>query len=240
MTQVDEWGQPIGAPVDWVGAQVPQPRVFDGRAVRLEPLTTAHAPDVVDVLGPHRELWTYQAEEAPGSVAEAEAAIAASGADRIGFAILDPDGGALVGRVFLLRIQPGLGSIEVDGIIYAPALQRTRAATEVQYLLMRYAFDDLGFRRYEWKCDSLNAPSRSAARRLGFVEEGTWRNALVTKGRNRDTTWFSITDAEWPQVRVALATWLADDNFDAVGVQRRTLAELRAEQADQLSTPDQR
>ena len=108
------------------------------------------------------------------------------------------------GRVALLRGQPSVGSIEVGWIIHAPSLQRTRAATEVQYLLMRYAFEELGYRRYEWKCDSLNQPSRVAAARLGFVEEGTWRNALVVKGRNRDTTWFSVTDREWPLIRQAL------------------------------------
>lgn len=230
MSRENEFGQPIGEDVEWVGVLAPQPRVFEGRWVRLEPLTAEHAPDVVEVLAPHADLWTYQAEDAPTPPAEAAAGIEAS-TDRVGFAILDRETGAFIGRVSYLRIQPTLGSIEVGGIIYAPALQRTRAATEVQYLLLRHAFDDLGYRRYEWKCDSLNLPSRSAARRLGFVEEGTWRNALVTKGRNRDTTWFSITDAEWPTVRAALVAWLADDNFDAAGTQRRSLGELRTEQA---------
>lgn len=148
------------------------------------------------------------------------------------FAIIDLASGMFQGRVALLRGQPAVGSIEVGGIIYAPALQRTRSATEVQYLLMRHVFEDLGYRRYEWKCDSLNQPSRVAAARLGFVEEGTWRNALVVKGRNRDTTWFSMTDGEWPFARKALEAWLADDNFDAAGRQRRSLADLRARLGD--------
>lgn len=227
VTRENEFGQPIGEVVAWSRARTPEPRVFEGRWIRLEPLTIEHAPALLAELGPHPDLWTYQAEEVPTSLDEAAASVA-GGADRIGFAIIDRATGAFRGRVSLLRIQPTIGTIEVGGIIYTPALQRTRAATEVQYLLLRHAFDDLGYRRYEWKCDSLNLPSRTAARRLGFTEEGTWRNALVTKGRNRDTTWFSITDAEWPAVRAALAAWLADDNFDAVGVQLRSLAELRA------------
>jgi RimJ/RimL family protein N-acetyltransferase len=148
-------------------------------------------------------------------------------ADSMAFVILDRRTGEVRGRASYLRIQPGTGSIEVGSIIYAPALQRTRAATETQYLLMRHAFDTLGFRRYEWKCDTLNQPSRDAALRLGFTYEGTWRNALVTKGRNRDTAWYSITDAQWPLVKQALETWLADDNFDEHGSQRQSLASIR-------------
>lgn len=129
-----------------------------------------------------------------------------------------------------LRIQPELGSIEVGYVLYSPRLQRTRAATEVQYLLARHAFD-LGYRRYEWKCDSLNAPSRRAALRLGFVEECTMRQALVTKGRNRDTTWFSITDDEWPPIARAVQEWLDDANIDATGGQVRSLAQVRTELA---------
>ncbi len=228
MPRVNEFGQQIGDALEWPGAQAPEPRAFEGRFVRLEPLTAEHAPHLVEVLSPHLDLWTYLPENPPTSAAEAADRIAAAADDQIGFAIIDQRSGEFLGRVFYLRIQPGLGSIEVGSIIYTPALQRTRAATEVQYLLLRHAFDDLGYRRYEWKCDSLNAPSRSAARRLGFVEEGTWRNALVTKGRNRDTTWFSITDAEWPRVRAGLEAWLAEDNF-VDGVQRRSLAGLRAD-----------
>lgn len=229
MARINEFGQPVGDEVTWSGAHSPHLGVLDGRWVRLEPLTTAHAESVVEVLGADPSLWTYQGEEPPASVAEAAEAIAASAEDRFGFAVVDPLTGAFRGRVFWLRVQPAIGSLEVGGIIYAPSLQRTRAATEVQFLLLRHAFDELGYRRYEWKCDSLNAPSRAAARRLGFVEEGTWRNALVTKGRNRDTTWFSLTDHEWPTVRSALETWLADDNFDQAGNQVRSLAAVRAD-----------
>ncbi len=229
MPVVNEFGQEIGDALTWSGAKQPEAGVFEGRNVRLEPLTAEHAAAVVEVLSPHPELWTYQAENPPASVEEAAARIAVTttAPDQLGYAIIDPASSAFLGRVCYLRIQPGLGSIEVGAIIYAPSLQRTKAATEVQYLLLRHVFDDLGYRRYEWKCDSLNVPSRKAADRLGFVEEGTWRNALVTKGRNRDTTWYSITDAEWPGIKAGLEAWLADDNFDADGVQLQPLAVLR-------------
>jgi RimJ/RimL family protein N-acetyltransferase len=229
MSRINEFGQEIGDAVAWSGARTPEARVFEGRGVRLEPLTAEHAAAVVEVLSPHPDLWTYQAENPPATPEEAAARIAVTTAapDQLGFAIIDQASSAFLGRVCYLRIQPGLGSIEVGAIIYAPALQRTKAATEVQYLLLRHAFDDLGYRRYEWKCDSLNVPSRRAADRLGLVEEGTWRNALVTKGRNRDTTWYSITDAEWPATKAGLEAWLADDNFNADGVQLQPLAVLR-------------
>jgi RimJ/RimL family protein N-acetyltransferase len=205
--------------------------VHEGRFVRLCPLTAEeHAQAVVDELGRDASLWTYQGDEPPADVAAAAWGITAmaSREDTLPFAIIDRETGVFRGRLALLRIQPAIGAIEVGSIIYAPSFQRTRAATEVQYLLARHVFEDLGYRRYEWKCDSLNAPSRAAATRLGFVEEGTWRQALVVKGRNRDTTWFSIIDHEWPRVRAAMEAWLADDNVDDEGRQRRRLADLRA------------
>jgi RimJ/RimL family protein N-acetyltransferase len=226
----NELGQPVGDPVGWAGARAPAPVVLAGRLVELRPLTTEHAQQVVDVLAPHPELWTYLPDDVPADAEDAARAIAAAAAapDALAFAILDRASGAFLGRSSYLRIQPAIGSIEVGAVVYSPALRRTRAATEAQYLLMRHAFDELGYRRYEWKCDSLNAPSRAAAARLGFVEEGTWRNALVVKGRSRDTTWFSIVDGEWPVVGEALEAWLADANFDAAGRQRRSLADVRA------------
>ena len=123
----------------------------------------------------------------------------------------------------LLRVQPDAGSIEVGHIHLSPALQQTRASTEAQFMLMSYVFDDLGYRRYEWKCDALNAPSRRAAERLGFTYEGIFRQAVVVKGRNRDTAWYAIIDADWPTVRKAFEAWLAPDNFDGDGHQRASL-----------------
>lgn len=229
MTWTNDYGQPVGDRTDWTGpAGLPAP-AHTGRFVELRPLTGTDAGAVHDTLGPHPELWTYQPDEPPASVTAAAAGIAAltTQPDIVGYAIVDVASGRFAGRVVYLRIQPRIGSIEVGAIIYAPWFQRTRAATELQYLLLRHAFE-LGYRRYEWKCDSLNAPSRRAATRLGFTDEGTWRNALIVKGRNRDTTWYSITDTEWPTVRAALETWLDDANVDDRGRQRRSLAEIRA------------
>src|SRR4030081_1434845 len=126
-----------------------------------------------------------------------------------------------------MRIEPTHGVIEVGSIAFAPRLKQTRAATESMYLMMRRAFDELGYRRYEWKCDSLNAPSRQAAERYGFRYEGTFRQAVVYKGRSRDTAWFSVTDAEWPVLRAAFEAWLAPDNFDEDGMQRQSLSAIR-------------
>ncbi len=136
--------------------------------------------------------------------------------------VLTPDGGPQ-GVASHLRADPANGVVEVGGIVLSSALQRTTAATEALYLLMRHAFADLGYRRYEWKCDSLNAPSRAAAGRLGFAYEGTFRNARVYRGRNRDTAWYAMTDAEWPAVRSALERWLDPSNFDGQGRQRSRL-----------------
>ena len=229
MTRTNEHGQPVGDPVDWQGAKPPAPTVLEGRDVRLEPLSADHADAIARNLGAHPELWTYRGDDPPADAGEAARRLAsgASATDHLTFAVVPTASGELEGMASYLRIDPGAGSIEVGSIILAPSLQRTRAATETQYLLMRHAFEDLGYRRYEWKCDSLNQPSRDAALRLGFTEEGTFRNALVVKGRNRDTTWFSVVDSEWPRLRAAFEEWLADDNHPE-GRQRRSLAEVRA------------
>lgn len=228
VSRKNEYGQPVGDPVEWSGAQPPARRAIVGVQVELQPMTPEHAAGLYDAVGTDPELWTYQSEEPPEDAETLAGWIAATRDDMVEFAIVDRATGDVRGRASYLRIQPQVGSIEVGAIIYGRALQRTRAATEVQYLLMRYAFE-LGYRRYEWKCDSLNRPSRSAALRLGFTEEGTWRNARVMKGRNRDTTWFAITDDDWPRVRDALEAWLADDNFDENGAQRRSLTAIRSE-----------
>lgn len=225
--RVNEFGQPIGRPVVWQSARSPEPQVLAGVDVTLEPLAITHAAELLEALGHTPESWTYLSTEPPTSVADMAAIIDLQLAlpDALPFLVRNPQGRAL-GTLAYMRDQPAIGSIEVGWVTFGPALQRTRASTEAQYLLMRHAFDDLGYRRYEWKCDSLNAPSRRAAVRLGFVEEGTWRNALVSKGRNRDTTWFSITVEEWPTVKKALEAWLSDDNFED-GRQLRSLASLR-------------
>jgi RimJ/RimL family protein N-acetyltransferase len=147
--------------------------------------------------------------------------------DPLSYAVVDRESGAARGVVTFMRITPEHGVIEIGHIWFASALQRTRQATEAIYLLARHAFDDLGYRRFEWKCDSLNQPSRRAAERFGFVFEGVFRQHMLIKDRNRDTAWFSILDGEWPLVRAAFEAWLAPENFDEEGRQRRPLAEVR-------------
>src|SRR4051795_3139175 len=149
--------------------------------------------------------------------------------------VLVPLGGSPSGIASYTRIDPATGQVEVAGVLYARSLQRTRAATESIHLLMRYAFDELGYRRFEWKCDALNEPSRRAAARLGFTYEGRFRHHMVIKGRNRDTDWFSVTGAEWPAVRAAHERWLDPANFDEDGRQRMSLAAAPAPRAGTAS-----
>jgi RimJ/RimL family protein N-acetyltransferase len=146
--------------------------------------------------------------------------------DPMAYAIVDSSTGRAGGVASYMRITPDHGVIEVGYIHYSPTIQRTAAATEAMYLMMRSAFE-LGYRRYEWKCDSLNAASRAAALRLGFTYEGTFRQAIVYKGRSRDTAWFAITDRDWPTISGAFERWLARDNFTADGRQVRSLADCR-------------
>jgi RimJ/RimL family protein N-acetyltransferase len=166
--------------------------------------------------GPFEDLETYRQwlEGAAGSQ------------DPMFFAILAGDQQRAVGVAAYLRVKPADGSIEVGHLAFSPALQRTAAATEAMALMMATAFDELGYRRYEWKCDALNAPSRRAALRLGFAYEGTFRQATVVRGRNRDTAWFSVTDTEWPRVKDAFRRWLAPSNFGPDGRQRVALSAL--------------
>ena len=233
----NEHGQRIGRELDWAPRPEAVATVLEGQGVRLVPLGSEH----VDALfaGLCREdddaLWTYLFWERPRTRDEMAALVEGLEADpgAVPLAIVARETGDAVGFCTLLRIDPVMGSVEVGGIVFGPQLQRSRAATESMYLLMRHAFDDLGYRRYEWKCDSLNGPSRRAAIRLGFIWEGRFRNAVVYKGRNRDTDWFSVTDLEWPRVKKAMEDWLDDRNFDAAGRQRVRLAARPAEQTTQ-------
>jgi RimJ/RimL family protein N-acetyltransferase len=199
---------------------------------RIEPVDVErHAMELFDAYAesPDDRDWTYLFAERPRDAAACRAYVEklAASPDPLHYAIIDLASSRTVGTAALMRIDPTHGVIEIGSITYSPRLQRTRAGTEAMYLLMRHAFDDLGYRRYEWKCDSLNAPSMAAANRYGFVFEGIFRQAIVYKGRNRDTAWYSITDTEWPRVRAAFQAWLSPANFDADGTQRRPLAELR-------------
>jgi RimJ/RimL family protein N-acetyltransferase len=226
----NELGQPIGFPLPhWRPPAQPPRQAMVGRLCRLEPLDPGQhaaglfAANAADVDG---RSWTYLAY---GPFATLEAyrdwmTAQCLGGDPLFFAIVDGRGQP-GGVASYLRIAPAAGSIEVGHIHYAPLLQRTAAATEAMYLMMKTAFG-LGYRRYEWKCDALNAPSRAAAQRLGLSYEGTFRQAAVYKERNRDTAWYAAVDGEWPALRGAFETWLDPGNFDAGGRQRRRLTEL--------------
>jgi RimJ/RimL family protein N-acetyltransferase len=227
-------GQPVGFPLPGWNERPRPPRTpISGRFCSVEALDPdRHAAQLFDANSEDRDgrNWTYLPY---GPFATLEAyrewvGGAGQANDPLFYAIVDDLSGQAVGVASLMRIDPRPGVIEVGGINYSPRLQRRPAATEAMYLMMRRVFDELGYRRYEWKCDSLNAPSRAAALRLGFQYEGLFRQATVYKGRNRDTAWFSIVDTEWPALRDAFEGWLDPANFDADGRQRRSLAGFRS------------
>jgi RimJ/RimL family protein N-acetyltransferase len=206
---------------------------MEGRVVRLEVADPSHAEALFAAYATEKDArnWTYLPWGPFRSAREVAAAITSIQArdDWLCYAIVERAGEHPVGLASYLRIDPANGSIEVGGLSYSPLLQRTPASTEAMYLMMRRAFDELGYRRYEWKCNALNAPSVAAARRLGFTYEGTFRQAQVVKGRSRDTAWFSLLDSEWPRIKQALEAWLDPRNFRADGQQVRSLAQLMSE-----------
>lgn len=226
-------GQPIGFPLPgWTPPPLPAHELLSGRFCRVEPLDPRlHASDLyaANALDSEQRMWTYLPYGPFDTFDKYTEWLTAAGKSRdpLYFAIVDPQSNRPVGLASYLRIDPANGSIEVGHLAYSPLLQRTPAATESMYLLMKHAFG-LGYRRYEWKCDSLNAPSRSAALRLGFQYEGLFRQAAVYKQRSRDTTWYSILDSEWPALESAFTRWLAPSNFNAQGEQQLRLSELTA------------
>ena len=226
-------GQPIGEDVAWSGAKRPPRSAMQGRYCRLEPLDTdRHAADLFQAFSTDKTgaNWTYLSLEP----FENETALrrwmqgVCQRDDPLFHAIIDRATGKAAGFATFMRINPAMGVMEVGNINFSPLLQRTPAATEAMFLMMRRAFNELGYRRYEWKCDALNAPSYRAAERLGFTYEGLFRQALVYKGRNRDTAWFSIIDKEWPALERAFTGWLAPKNFDTAGQQIKKLSEFIA------------
>jgi len=223
---VNEFGQPVGEPVDWTPGPSLGPVTLVGRSCRLEPLDDSHGNALYAALCVESppEIWTYMSAgpfEDRATFAAYLGRLRASSVT-VPLAILLPDGTA-IGIATWLRIDHALGTAEVGHVTFAASVQRTTAATEVMYLMAAHAFDAVGVRRYEWKCDSLNEPSRRAAARLGFSYEGTFRNAFVYKGRNRDTAWFAITDDDWPRIKAAFERWLDPENFDTDGRQRQQL-----------------
>ena len=223
-------GQPVGPPVDDTPARRPGPVTLTGRYGRVERLAPDHAAALWQAVQGHDPIWIYMSTYGPFADAAAFAQWLAGRVqldDPYSYAVIDAAGEA-VGIATLMEIRPAMRSIEVGHIVYSPALQRTPLGTEAQYLLARYVFETLGYRRYEWKCNALNAPSRRAALRYGFVFEGILRQQMIAKGRNRDTAYFSMLDGEWPARKAAFERWLAPDNFDAAGKQRTSLSELNA------------
>jgi RimJ/RimL family protein N-acetyltransferase len=221
-------GQPVGLPVDTTPAQPPGPVTLQGRHGRVERLAPTHADDLWAACAGDERIWTYMSSYGPFADATMFAQWVASRIpldDPYSYAIVDTSGRA-VGIATLMEIKPAMRVIEVGHIVYSPTLQRTPLGTEAQYLLARYVFETLGYRRYEWKCNALNAPSRRAALRYGFVYEGVLRQHSIAKGRNRDTAYFSMLDSEWPARKAAFERWLTPENFDSEGRQRTSLSAL--------------
>jgi RimJ/RimL family protein N-acetyltransferase len=225
----------IGEQVAAAPARRPQRVTLDGRLVRVVPLNPlAHAAALFDSsYGKQNEyLWAYLFDGPFATRAAFDSYLQqkASTEDPLFFAIIEKSSGVAVGHAAYMRIEPAHRVIEVGSILYTPRLQRTVGATEAMYLMARHVFEDLGYRRYEWKCNALNAPSRGAALRLGFTFEGIFRQHMIIKGRNRDTAWHSMLDSEWPRRKAAFERWLDPSNFDASGRQKISLSEIDAEE----------
>lgn len=224
-TRRNEFGQPVGDPVPgWSGAAHPPGQVLKGRRVTLRPLEVGDAPGLHAAYEGQADAdWTYLPVERPRTLQEVRDLVEERmSSTAVTHAVLRE--GIACGVASLMRIDQGNGVIEIGWVAFGTPLQRTVSSTEAQRLLMGHVFDDLGYRRLEWKCDALNAPSMRAAERLGYTFKGTFRQAIVTKGRNRDTAWWSITDAEWPAIRELLDQWLDPSNFDDSGQQRARLS----------------
>jgi RimJ/RimL family protein N-acetyltransferase len=227
----NDFGQPIGVSLPgWTPPAAPSRTPMAGRYSRLEPLSERFAPDLFAAASLDRDerAWTYLPYDRPASEDDYRQWLVATclSDDPLFFAIVDGATGRAVGQASYLNIKPAQGSIEAGHIYFSPLARRSRVATDAMYLMMRRAFE-AGYRRYEWKCDALNAPSRAAAERLGFTYEGVFRQATVVKGRNRDTAWYAAIDSEWPALASAFEAWLAPENFDASDEQRRSLKSFR-------------
>ena len=229
MSRTDPYGQPIGAALaHWNARPIPPREPMRGRLCIVEPFDAARhgaSLQAAHAHAPDDRGWTYLADRKPtdrnGFAAWCERLQAS--ADPMHHAILDRTTGHALGSAAFMRIDPCHGVIEIGAVNFSPLLQRRAMGTEAIALMLRRAFDELGYRRVEWKCDALNAPSRAAASRYGFCFEGVFRQAVVTKGRSRDTAWYAVIDCEWPALRETLERWLSPENFDALGRQRRPL-----------------
>jgi RimJ/RimL family protein N-acetyltransferase/predicted alpha/beta hydrolase family esterase len=223
--------RPIGPVVDTTPAKRPPHMIVDGYSITLEPLNPRHADDLFEAVGgiERGALWDYMPDGPFADIRDFREYInkKSQSNDPLFFAVLDKRTGKVVGHASFLRIDPANRSIEVGFIMFSPVLQRTRAATECMFLMAHAVFEKLGYRRYEWKCNDLNKPSKQAAERLGFTFEGVFRQHMITKGRNRDTAWFSMLDSEWPEIKRGFERWLEPGNFDESGNQKMRLEDLR-------------
>jgi len=228
---INEFGQPVGRSLDdWLPRPTPESRAFDGGRCRLEPLASEHVGPLFASLGgaEAEDIWTYlqfgpffDSEEFARHVHRL-----ISDPGLVNFAIIDVASRRLEGMAAYDEISPAAGTIEIGQVVFGRRLQRTTGATEALYLMLSHALDDLGYRRCQWRCDALNGRSLAAAERLGFRYEGTWRNALISKGRSRDTAWFSITDSDWISIGPRIRSWLDPGNFDERGKQNVALSAL--------------
>lgn len=218
----------------WTPRPRPDRVTLDGRFVRMEPLDPVRHLDglfreltEVDTNADRRFTWLF--ETPPASPADLRAWMdkVAPSSDPLFFTLIDKASGRVAGRQSLMRIDPTFGVIEIGNIYWGPTIARKPAATEALFLAASYVFDTLGYRRFEWKCNNQNEPSKKAALRFGFQAEGVFRQHMVVKGLNRDTAWFAMIDKDWPALRAGFEAWLAPDNFDAEGRQRRRLEECR-------------
>lgn len=202
---------------------LPERRVLEGRYARLEPIAESHARDLFAAAGPERYTYLFSSKPSDEAAMAAQLAAEAAKDDPLFFAVIDKATGRAEGKQSLMRITPEHGVIEIGGILWGDRIARTRVTTEAQYLFARYAFDELGYRRYEWKCNAENLPSRRAAERFGFSFEGIFRQHMIVKGVNRDTAWFAMTDGDWPRIKAGYERWLEPRNFEADGTQRSKL-----------------
>ena len=227
---VNEYGQMIGEPVDDTPGVLPSLVRIEGQYTIIEALSVEkNAEDLLAVYDPAspRDMWTYLFQPPVENLEKLIVALKQmlERKDRFYYTIIDKVTGKALGTFSLMRIDQANRVIEVGAVTFSPALKQTRMGTEAHYLLARYVFEELNYRRYEWKCDTLNLPSRKAAERLGFIYEGTFRQAVIYKGRTRDTDWLSMIDKDWPRVKARFEAWLKQDNFDEEGSQLKSLRE---------------
>lgn len=233
MSRVNQYGQIIGKELpDWTIRADPKAAIITGRTCRLEPLDLVkHAAELYAAYNQSADQrdWTFLKVHAFDNIEQFYDYIETTvkSPESADFAVIDLISGKAVGTISFVHFDQLNGSIEVGRVTFSPLLKQTISSTESQYLMMAYAFDELGYRRYQWRCDSLNTESRKAAERLGFTFEGIFRQHIIYKNRNHDTAWFSIIDEEWPRLKAAFQAWLAPDNFDLHGKQLKRLNDFR-------------